>query len=150
MRICMVTGSYPPARCGVGDYTELLSTALAEHGAQVRVVTSSCLGAPPRSGSPTVLPVVNNWSLKSAPKVLGHILRGRPDIVHFQFPSAEYHTHKLFDLLVPMIKLWPRPCRVVVTSHQSFGIRKCRLPGLFRPFRYWLSAAWADAIVVVA
>lgn len=150
LRICVLTGTYPPARCGVGDYAELLSTALAARGARVSVVTSAYLGTPVRAGNPAVLPVVNNWSLTRAMGVLRHILRCQPDIVHFQFPSTEYFAHKLFDLLVPMIKLWPRRIRVVVTFHESVRVRNCLMPRLFRPLRYWLSAAWADAIVVVA
>src|SRR5271157_4031708 len=118
LRVCILTGTYPPARCGVGDYTELLAGALVAGGVEVSVVTSSYLGTPPSSGDPTILPVVKNWSLKRAGIVLRQILRTRPDIVHFQFPTAEYYPHRLFDLLVPLIKLWPRRIRIVVTLHE--------------------------------
>jgi len=149
-RICMVTGTYPPARCGVGDYTELLSNALASRGAEISVITSAYLGTPCRSGNPTVLPIVKDWSLLNASRVLRNILRTQPDIVHFQFPTTEYHPHRLFDLLVPMIKIWSRSIKIVVTQHESLSVKKSSIPGLFRPLRHWLSCSWSDAIIVVA
>lgn len=47
MRVLMITGSYPPDVCGVGDYTARLSEALAGQGLEVCVLTS-------RPGSPAV------------------------------------------------------------------------------------------------
>jgi glycosyltransferase involved in cell wall biosynthesis len=149
LRICLVSGTYPPSHCGVGDYTELLAEALADRGAEVSVVTSSYLGARPRGGNPTVLPVVRSWALSCALKVSHCILQTRPDIVHFQFPTTEYHSHRLFDLLVPMLRLWPKPSKVVVTLHEQISVNKSFVPGLFRPLRHWLSGAWANAIIVV-
>jgi len=96
--VCIVTASYPPARCGVGDYTALLSTALASNGTHVSVVTSAIREPYARDGNPTVLPVVHNWSLLNVARVLRAILKCKPDIVHFQFPTNGY-----FDVLVPML-----------------------------------------------
>jgi glycosyltransferase involved in cell wall biosynthesis len=83
-------------------------------------------------------------------RVLRSILRTQPDIVHFQFPTTEYHSHRLFDLLVPMIKIWPRSIKVVVTQHEVIVVKKSFVPGFFRPLRHWLSCSWTDAIIVVA
>lgn len=47
MRVLMITGSYPPHVCGVGDYTARLCEALAGQGLEVCVLTS-------RSGLPAV------------------------------------------------------------------------------------------------
>jgi glycogen synthase len=41
MRICLVTGEYPPQQGGVGDYTHELATALAALGADVTVLTNA-------------------------------------------------------------------------------------------------------------
>jgi len=150
IRVCVVTGTYPPARCGVGDYTQLLSDALASRGAKISVMTSAYLGIPYRSGNPEVFPSIRNWSIANAATVLHSILDTEPDIVHFQFPTTEYHSHRLFDLLVPMLKLWPRSIRVVVTLHESCSVTKSLVPGLFRPLRHWLSCSWTDAFIVVA
>ena len=150
LRVTLVTGTYSPAKCGVGDYTQLLSDALASRGADVSVITSSYIGVPYRSGNPDVLPIVDNWSLPNAWKVLRSILGTRPDIVHFQFPTSEYYSHRLFDLLVPIIRLWPKSIKIIVTLHESISVKKSIVPGLFRPLRHWLSCSWTDAIIVVA
>lgn len=149
LRICLVSGTYPPARCGVGDYTERLALALVDRGAKVSVVTSSYLGTPPSAVNPTVLPVVDSWAMGSGLKVLRSILRTQPQIVHFQFPTTEYYAHRLFDLLVTMLRLWPNPAKVVVTLHESVSVTKTVIPGIFRPLRHWLSGAWTDAFIVV-
>jgi len=149
LRVCLVSGTYPPSHCGVGDYTELLAEALAERGAKVSVVTSSYLGTKPCLSNPTVLPIVNSWELSGILNVLQCILQTRPDIVHFQFPTTEYHSHRLFDLLVPLLRLWPKAAKLVVTLHEPIIVRKSFVPGFFRPLRHWLSSTWANAIIVV-
>ena len=149
LRICLVSGTYPPARCGVGDYTERLAESLVDRGAEVSIVTSSYLGTQHSGANPTVLPVVNSWEIREGVKVLRHILRTRPQIVHFQFPTTEYHSHRLFDLLVPTVKLWPYSPKVVVTLHEPVVVNKSVIPGLFRPLRHWLSGVWSDALIVV-
>src|SRR6516164_803690 len=95
LRICIVAGTYPPAHCGVGDYTELLAGAMAARGAEVSVITSAYLKTPPASGNPKVLPVAKDWSLKNAGNILRQIMATKSDIVHFQFPTAEYYPHRL-------------------------------------------------------
>jgi len=118
LRICLVSGTYPPARCGVGDYTERLAGALVDQGAEVSVITSSYL-EPTSTANPTVLPVVNSWAMGSGLEVVRRILQTQPQIVHFQFPTTEYYSHRLFDLLVAMLKLWPRRTKLVVTLHET-------------------------------
>jgi len=149
LRICLVSGTYPPSHCGVGDYTEMLAQALAEKGARVSVVTSSYLGTKPSTNNPTVLPIVNAWALPRALYVLRCIIRTRPQVIHFQFPTTEYHAHRLFDLLVPLLRLRLKAAKIVITLHEPFVARKSVVPGLFRPLRYWLSSTWAEAIIVV-
>lgn len=150
LRICLVSGTYPPARCGVGDYAELLAHALAEKGAHVSVVTSGYLGIASSSANPEVHPVAAKWSVRNAWTILREILRAKPDIVHFQFPTTEYYAHRFFDLLVPLTRFWPGSRRVVVTFHEPVSVQRSSVPGVFRPLRHWLSIAWADALIVVA
>ena len=146
----MVTGTYPPARCGVGDYAASLCDALVARGAQVSVVTSAYLGTSRRSGNPAVLPVVKSWSLLNTGQALAEILRCRADIVQFQFPTTEYAAHKLFDLLVPLTKGLRPSSQAVVTFHELPELKSWLPAGIFRPRRTWLSVFRADAVVAVA
>ena len=44
MRVCLVTGEFPPQQGGVGDYTAELSKALAGLGVEPHVITSQVPG----------------------------------------------------------------------------------------------------------
>src|SRR5260370_18244843 len=145
LRVCIVTASYPPARCGVGDYTALLCTALASNGTHVSVVTSGHQGTVCRDGNPTVLPVVHNWSLLNVARVIRAILKCKPDIVHFQFPTNGY-----FDVLVPILGVLPKGPKVVVTMHEPMSVKPSRLPCLFRPIPNWLSISSAAPLMRLA
>ena len=39
MKLCLVTGEFPPMQGGVGDFTNELGKALAELGVEVSIVT---------------------------------------------------------------------------------------------------------------
>ena len=149
IRICIVSGSYPPARCGVGDYADILANALSRRGMEVVVLTSGYLGISRRFGNPAVLPVISEWSIARIGRVVWQIMKAKPHIVHFQFPTSEYHKHRLFDILVGVIRLLPGARKVVVTLHEPVTIKKTRYRWLFRPLRHWLSLRWANGIIVV-
>ncbi len=90
MRILLVSGSFPPMKCGVGDYTASLAASLArraEHS--VGVLTSEGAGLPPVPGV-QLLPVVRGWNLRDAPHIARVLRKWRPDIVHIQFPTLVY------------------------------------------------------------
>jgi glycosyltransferase involved in cell wall biosynthesis len=108
----LVSGSLPPMRCGVGDYTRRLAEALSETGAAVAVVTS-------RSSSTVhlpfeVQPIANHWKFSEARLLFRAIRRWKPDIVHFQFPTQGYENRYMPYLLplalraagLPVVETW--------------------------------------------
>ncbi len=122
MKICLVSGEYPPQQGGVGDYTRELGAALRRQGADACVLTGGA-ACPEDAVSP--VPVERRlagwgWRLWGD---LDRALRDlAPDIVHIQYQAAAYRLH-------PAINLWPRfrgrRQRVVVTFHDL------RVPYLF-------------------
>lgn len=70
MRVALITGSYPPDACGVGDYCYRLTEALTKQGVQVEVVTG------------------RKWGLLHAPALAGEISRMGPDVIHLQYPTV--------------------------------------------------------------
>ncbi len=72
MRICLVTGSYPPDVCGVGHYTANLARALRVMGPDVECVTR------------------DRWGILDAAALKDEIVGHDPEIVHIQYPSVGY------------------------------------------------------------
>ncbi len=145
MRVCLITGEFPPMQGGVGDYTHELGRALVQRGVEVCVLTST--GAAGAATVFPVLPVVSRWGWGCWRTVLDVLRRRRPDVVHIQYQTAAYGMHPAINFL-PLRLRWTkdRP-RVVVTFHDV------KIPYLFPkagPVRDWLTLAiarWSDAAV---
>ena len=114
-----VTGSYPPDKCGVGDYTLQLADALAGlQGTQVSVLTSCGYSSLKHDKAVVVRRSLPNWSLRSLLILIGEFRREQPDIVHVQYPTQGYGSAGL-PWLVPFLA-WLSGGRVVQTWHEGF------------------------------
>jgi glycosyltransferase involved in cell wall biosynthesis len=111
MRILFVA-PYPPARDGIGDYTERLVHALAERGHEVRVITPR-----PLAGASEVVIGALPRSHRELPGLVARIDAFAPDVVHVQFAVAAFAaaTPVLLHLLEA---LRPRRTFVAVTLHE--------------------------------
>lgn len=91
MRVLLVTGSFPPMKCGVGDYTASLAESLGElPGTQVAVLTTAVDGVAQARGNVQLLPLVPSWKWSALRPALGAIRDWHPDIVHIQYPTQGY------------------------------------------------------------
>lgn len=118
-RVTLVTGSWPPERCGVGDYTATLARSLQAAGARVSIVGPN--SPSPRWGGA--------WGVRSLPHRLRAVLRTRPDVVHVQYPTVGYGRGVAPNLLPWLVRL-VRPSLPVVTTLHEFT--SYRLPGRLR------------------
>jgi glycosyltransferase involved in cell wall biosynthesis len=118
-----VTGSFPPQRCGVGDYTERLATALAgEPGVEVCVLTSEADAHGERPPpDPRVLRRLPDWRLRRLPLLLRLLREEKPDLVHLQYPTRGY-GRGLLPMFLPLA-LTLRGYRVAQTWHEEFRLR---------------------------
>lgn len=140
MRILLVCGSYPPIRCGVGDYTSILTDELACSGdIEVGVLTNRDASADGMSEKVEVLTAIDSWTVRQLPTIMRSILGWKPDLVHIQFPSKGYGTGK-GPLFLPLL-LGLRGIPVVQTWHEPLG--------WLRSLRYLPCALTRDALVVV-
>ena len=144
MKVLMVCGSYPPARCGIGDYTGFLSKELSRQGIDVEVLTSSYLGIKGASGRLKVSPSVDSWSVENTWKILDKAREADPDIVHIQYPNLEYKKNLSFNFLPALIKRSMPGIRVVETFHEPI-----RDLTIFGRLRMALNMPYADACVFV-
>lgn len=122
MKVLLITGSYPPMKCGVGDYSNNLAKALiADPEVQIGVLTSASVGEICKLDGIKIFPVIIRWSLKETVKVIEVIRHWSPDIVHIQYPTQGY-GNGLLPSLLPMISFLMGK-KVVQTWHEGFSRR---------------------------
>ncbi len=122
MRILLVSGSMPPMRCGVGDYTAALASALAHDGDNhVAVLTSRSADRHPGL-SYEVLPCIERWDLREATTIWRVFRQWKPDVVHFQYPTQGYDD-RLLASLIPLLA-WMAGATSIRTWHEAFSGRQ--------------------------
>jgi len=118
VKICMLTGAFPPDRCGVGDYVQRLCSHLAELGAEVHVVTTAHAEPQPAEwdGTVGVHRIMRKWNSAGMCRLSRLIREIRPDVVHVQFPSVGYHRVAALALLPLYLRAHGR--RSILTLHE--------------------------------
>ncbi len=110
-------------KCGVGDYTEKLATALAESlGHSVGVLTRPAGSAPPENRGYALLPGIRRWSVTELQAAVSAVTSFRPDVVHFQFPSRGYG--RLQWILPGILRM--KGFKVFLTLHEYFEVQDPR------------------------
>lgn len=110
MKVTMITGSYPPDTCGVGDYTSHLVETLRVQGITVDIVSKE------------------NWDLKNIANIARRISKIKADIMHIQYPTVGFGA-KLSPQLLSLIF----PC--IVTLHEISQAHIIRRLSLY-PFSF--------------
>lgn len=125
VKVLLVTGAYPPVKCGVGDYTFHLAEAIAEiPDVEVGVVTTRTSEEPTLASKVRVFRVISDWRLRNFTQIQLVISQFRPDVVHIQYPTQGYNgwTPKFLPLLTRLMGI-----PVVQTWHEHFS--DCRAVG---------------------
>jgi glycosyltransferase involved in cell wall biosynthesis len=162
MRVCLLSGEFPPMQGGVGDFTREIGLALNKLGATVTVLSSveaephGATEPSPEGGSIlrrdglslTVLPVVKRWDFSCWATIGQFLNRSKPQIMNIQYQTAAYQMHPAINLLPWRLRLSRSRPRVVVTFHDL------KQPYLFPkagPLRRWVTSALirgSDAAIV--
>src|SRR4051812_31200789 len=90
LRVLMVSGSFPPMHCGVGDYTAQLADALRRRRDVELVVLTSVAEAP--FTPPFVRRRVERWRAHGPDAFVDMVATFRPDVVHVQYPAQGYES----------------------------------------------------------
>lgn len=115
MKILLVCGSFPPMKCGVGDYTALLAKSLGRRkDTSVAILTHVAARSTGSDFSFELFPVAQNWQISDAIRIVNTVRAWRPDIMHIQYPGQGYGLRvlpaflpTLFHLLhVPVVQTW--------------------------------------------
>lgn len=143
LRVLLVSGSLPPMRCGVGDYTAGLAQALVATGtADVAVLTAPFEGRGLGStwAGVEVLEPIDRWRASGVGRALRAVRAWRPDIVHVQHPSQGYDG--VLPFLLGSAARWLLGVPLVLTLHEPVGVN-LQVPALAVLIRS------ANAVVVV-
>lgn len=146
MKVCLITGEYPPMQGGVGDYTACLAQALARQGCQVSVITSAAAQGMDSGGEARVLPIVSRWGPGCLPQLRRALSRLRPDIVHIQYQAGAYQMHGAISFL-PLLSFMSRGPAVAVTFHDLNGPYLFPKAGPLRQAAVSVMARTAGAVV---
>jgi glycosyltransferase involved in cell wall biosynthesis len=115
MRILLISGSLPPMKCGVGDYTANLATALDRRDdTSVAILTDVAANPVPPNFTFEVFPIADGWRMADVSRIAKMAHRWRPDLVHIQYPTQGYGQSylpwllpTLFSLMnVPIVQTW--------------------------------------------
>jgi len=115
----LIAGSFPPMKCGIGDYTACLAEALGKYpfGIEaVAVLTHTNARPVPLHFNFEVLPLVQGWRISEILRIVNIIRRWRPEIVHIQYPGQGYGRRWL-PWLLPIL-LTSLGIHVVQTWHE--------------------------------
>ncbi|OQY21274.1 MAG: hypothetical protein B6I34_07565 [Anaerolineaceae bacterium 4572_32.1] len=118
MKICLISGEFPPMQGGVGDFTRELARALGAQGHEVHVLTSGDASEESTAQkSYLVHRIVRNWGWGCLRTLCQWVAKHRPDAVNIQYQAAAYAMRPAIHLLPRQLRrLADRPA-IVVTYH---------------------------------
>ena len=121
-RILFVSGTVPPAPCGVGDYTFRLAQSLARiDNAETAILTGVTAAIPEGARDVPIFPILNSWKLSQVFRVIRFLKFWKPHVVHVQYPTQGYGRGWL-PYIVPLTARF-MGVRSVQTWHEGFGRR---------------------------
>jgi glycosyltransferase involved in cell wall biosynthesis len=147
LKILFVSGTYPPARCGVGDYLYNLVTQLSSaNSTKIYVVTSKYLDISLHDCNPFVYPLISNWqNIRETLSKITRIIKSiKPHIIHFQYPTTEYERGVGVSTLPLFIKAKFSELKVVETFHEPLFQYHAR-----PQIKYISALLFSDALIFV-
>ncbi|GAA0083798.1 glycosyltransferase [Clostridium sp. CTA-7] len=116
MKICFIVGAFPPMKCGIGDYTNLLGRELVKMGYEVTIITSRNAKYI-NEDNYKVKNIIDKWDNYAKDIIIRTVRESNADIVNIQYPSDEYKKG-LFMNILPMILKKQCNVKVVETVHE--------------------------------
>jgi len=120
-RIALITGDYPPAISGIGDYVEKLAAAMTRLGGDVTVVTSKANTKD--DASFPIQRIMPGWTWNNRSQLL-EILSGF-DIAHIQYPAVAYGRSLMINVLPSLLRRKSPRTKSLVTIH-DFRVMRWR------------------------
>src|SRR5687768_13845742 len=151
--VAIITSTYPPDPCGVGDYTYQLSRALGG-ACDVTVITNRRKGIPP-AGIP-VRQLFDRYRARTLFEIMPELERSKPDWVLLQYDPYSYGTPHSFNPYLPALMRRVRRrlpgTRIAAVVHETFvapsNLRRALMTSWQRA-QLWTLGRTADLLVFV-
>jgi len=138
MKVCMITGTLPNIKCGVGDYTDILCNKLNKsEKIELSVITTKGLSI---NKEYTTYDIMNKWNFTEVPKIISKINKINPDILHIQYPTLAYKRNIMINFLPLLVK---KKYKIVHTIHEYSD------NSTLGKIRIWPNIILSDVILVV-
>jgi glycosyltransferase involved in cell wall biosynthesis len=143
LNVCMISGSYPPMKDGVGDYTQKLFEALrAQLGDGISLITTETEIS--RDGRDSgIWGIVPRWNCRAIGIIIRTLRKMKPDLVHIQYPAHGYGKRPAVNFLPLILRLLFPRVRVVSTMHE-FANRS-----LLGKLRLLISIIFSHKVIIV-
>ncbi len=137
--VAIVTGTWPPFKCGVGDYVARYAATIASRGVRTDIVTSRGAGRTIPAAALLHLPaarraqarrnvrvwrVVGEWTATGIRPALDRLGALRPGLIHVQYPTLVYEQRLGINLLPARLRLGRPDLPVITTLHEFTQYRK--------------------------
>lgn len=138
MKVCMITGTFPPIKCGVGDYSNILCNYLSQvEEVNLSIITTEGIN---KNNKYKVYDVVKNWDNSELKKIINKINDINPDIVHIQYPTLAYKKNIMINMLPYFLH---KKYKIITTIHEYSD------NSTLGKLRIWPNIFFSDAIIVV-
>lgn len=141
MRVSLISGSWPPVRCGIGDYASRLATELSALGVVPTVIAGTRATRSAAHENVKVLAQMKTWHWRERLTLLAALSEEMPDLVNIQYPTQAYGRHIMINLLPWLIRR-DLKIPVVFTVHEYRSFR------WLGKLRIGISAALSTRVVV--
>lgn len=154
LKVCLVSGTVPPLRCGVGDYTIKLAQALVSQTRikfELSILTAEQVQTTEsyQTAKFKLVNMVSRWDWANLRRILAYFAATQFDIIHFQYPTTLYGRHPAITLLPSLLRLQAlikrsKSPRCILTIHEYATFR------LAGKIRIWLMALGCQSVICVS
>ena len=139
MNILFISGSLPPIKDGVGDYSaQLLSKLIQNYN--IDVLSSVNYKKVTKESH-----VLSDWRCIRIPQLLKLINFRKYHIIHIQYPCSTYQRYLLINIIPLIAKLFNHKIKVITTLHNYY--KNYTIIGKMRVYFLLL---WTDHIIAVS
>jgi len=145
LKIYMISGDYPPCKGGLADYTKCLIDELEEKSAKNKIflITTTLKQDIISKKNKNILEEVKQWNLLGMIKTIRILKKHKPDIIHIQYPTAQYKKNIAINFLPLFLKLFTS-VPVILTLHEFSN------KSIFGKLRIMPMILFSDKITIVS